>query len=66
MQSDEPDIYRMAERLIERHGEHAPIEAANKSAECLARRDEAASSVWKRVCFAALELLRRMPAQAVH
>ena len=51
------DIYRAANELIERHGDEAPIHAAMRADEMLARGFLDGQAVWKRILKAIDELL---------
>ena len=68
MPADNATVYRAALALIETHGELAPIEAANRASSFLARGDDDGSALWKRICFAVLDLVKKAPApgQMVH
>ncbi len=54
----DPDIWRAANSLIRRHGDDAPIHAAQRADELMAAGDTEGWSVWKRICSAVTELLR--------
>lgn len=54
---DDLDIYRAANDLIEQHGEDAPIHAAMRADEMLAKGDLDGQAVWKRILNAVDKLL---------
>ena len=66
---DEIDIYRSAKLLIDRHGEDAPIFAAQQADRCLGAGDFEGKAVWMRV-IRAIEQLTNTSApdggQSVH
>ncbi len=51
------DIYRAAHEFIKQHGDHAPIEAAMRADEMLAKGDMDGLAVWKQIVKAVDELL---------
>ena len=53
------DVFRAAQRLIERHGEDAPIHAAMRADALLEQGDMESKAVWLRILNAADELLAR-------
>ncbi len=55
---DDPDIYRAAKLLIDRHGPDAPMRAAQRVDELLADGDMEGSAVWRRILEAIEELQR--------
>jgi hypothetical protein len=46
---DDPDIFRAAKLLIDRHGEDAPLRAARHADELLNDGDVDGSAVWRRI-----------------
>ena len=61
MPISDPDIWRAANLLILRHGDDAPIHAAQRADELMAEGDTEGWGVWKRICAAVDELLRAEP-----
>ena len=55
------DIWRAAKLLIDQHGADAPIRAAQRADELLARGDVEGQAVWKRILRAIEALTRREP-----
>jgi hypothetical protein len=55
--TDDIDIYRTANVLVELHGEDAPIQAAMKADALLEAGDINGQAVWKRILAAVEELL---------
>jgi hypothetical protein len=55
---DDPDIYRAAKLLIDRHGDDADIRAAERADELLDDGDIEGSAVWRRIIEAIEELQR--------
>ena len=53
----DPEIDRAANKLIEQHGEDAPIQAAMRHDELLEKGDMEGATVWKRILRAIDELL---------
>jgi hypothetical protein len=60
---DEPDIWRAANLLLKNHGDDAPLVAAQRADELLARGDVVGQSIWKRITAAVEELIRQKPKQ---
>lgn len=60
---DEPDIWRAANLLLKNHGDNAPLVAAQRADEMLARGDMVGQAIWKRITAAVEELIRRKPKQ---
>jgi hypothetical protein len=58
---DEPDIWRAANLLMKNHGDDAPLVAAQRADEMLARGDMVGQAIWKRITSAFEELIRRKP-----
>ena len=58
---DDLDIYRSANLLIDRHGEDAPIFAAQQADACLEGGDLDGKGTWMRVIRAINELLDQQP-----
>ena len=54
------DIYRSANALVKRHGEDAPIEAAMRADNMIAKGDLDGFAVWKRILRAVEELQREI------
>ena len=54
----DPEIFRVAGLLIERHGEEAPLRAAVRANDLLEGGDMIGSSAWRRI-LGAIEELRR-------
>lgn len=54
----EIDIWRSAKRLVGQHGDDAPLVAAQRADELLARGDVEGQAVWKRILRAIEELAR--------
>ncbi len=55
------DIYRSAKLLVDRHGEHATLEAAIRADKLLAAGDMDGKRVWVRIMCAIEELQRTEP-----
>ncbi len=55
------DIYRVANLLVKRHGQDAPIEAAMHADAMLDKGDLDGYAVWKRILRAVEELRRTEP-----
>jgi hypothetical protein len=55
---EDPDIFRAAKLLMDRHGEDAPLRAAQRADELLKARDLDGNAVWCRILAAVKELLR--------
>jgi hypothetical protein len=60
---DEPDIWRAANPLLKNHGDDAPLIAAQRADEMLARGDLVGQAICKRITAAVEELMRRKPKQ---
>ncbi len=62
------DIYRVANLLVKRHGQDAPIEAAMRADAMLEKGDLDGYAVWKRILRAVEELqgTAPKPGEAVH
>ncbi len=60
------DIYRVANLLVKRHGQDAPIEAAMRADAMLDKGDLDGYGVWKRILRAVEELRRVKPEGRVH
>ena len=58
---DDLDIYRSANLLIDKHGEDAPIFAAQQADKCLEAGDLDGKGTWMRVIGAIKELLDQQP-----
>ena len=56
--TDDIDVYRTANVLVELHGEDAPIQAAMKADALLEAGDVEGQAVWKRI-LAAVDARRR-------
>jgi len=61
MPVNDPDIWRAAKLVVDRHGEEAPIHAAQRADELMAIGDTEGWEVWKRISRAVDELLRAEP-----
>ena len=57
--TDDIDIYRTANVLVELHGEDAPIQAAMKADALLEASDTEGVAAWKRILAAVDELLSK-------
>ena len=57
----DPDVWRAAKLLVDRHGNDASIQAAMRADELMAAGDTEGWEVWKRICRAADDLLRAEP-----
>jgi hypothetical protein len=55
---EDPDIFRAAKLLIDRHGDDADIRAAERADELLDDGDIEGSAVWRRIIEAIEELQR--------
>jgi hypothetical protein len=55
--TDDIDIYRTANVLVELHGEDAPLQAAMKADMLLEAGDLDGQAIWKRILAAVEELL---------
>ena len=62
----ERDIWRYAKALIDSYGNDAPIHAAMRADELLARGDMDGAAVWRQVITAIKELQNMKPNGAVH
>ena len=62
----ERDIWRYAKALIYSYGNDAPIHAAMRANELLARGDMDGAAVWRQVITAIKELQNMKPNGAVH
>ena len=58
---DDLDIYRSAKLLIDKHGDDAPIFAAQQADACLEKGDLDGKAVWMGVIRAIKELLNQQP-----
>ncbi len=56
---DEPDIFRAAKLLIDRHGEDASLRAAERADGLLEAGDIIGATTWHRILKAVEELQRR-------
>ena len=56
--TDDIDIYRAANRLVDRHGDDAPIEAAMRAGAMMDQGDMGGRAVWLRIKAAVEEMLR--------
>ena len=65
---DDLDIYRSANKLIEQHGEDAPIHAAMWADDLMEAGDMEGEAVWRRIVKAIEELLseERAEGEKVH
>jgi hypothetical protein len=52
------DIYRAAKRLVDQHGEDAPIRAAQRADELLEAGDIEGATIWRSI-LAAIEEMQR-------
>lgn len=57
----DPDIWRAAQFLINRHGEDAPAFAAQRADELSTEGDHDGAAVWRRILHAVEELQRMTP-----
>jgi len=57
----DPDIWRAAQLMFKRHGEDAPIAAAQRADELAREGDLDGAAVWKRTLQAVEELQRVTP-----
>ena len=57
------DIWRAAKLLVDQNGADAPIRAAQRADEMLARGDVVGQAIWKWITAAIEELIRRTPKQ---
>jgi len=57
---DDPDIFRAAKLLIDRHGDDAAIRAAERADKLFEDGDIDGALVWRRI-LAAIEELQRQP-----
>ena len=55
----DPDIFRAAKLLVDKHGEDAPIWAAQRAGKLLDEGDMEGSAVWRRILEAIEKLKRR-------
>ena len=62
------DIFRVANLLVKRHGQDAPIQAAMRADELLEAGDLDGCAVWRRILRAVAELqgTAPKPGEAVH
>lgn len=60
--TEEIDIWRAANLLVQRHGADAAVAAAQRADELLAQGDTEGQRVWKRILAAIHELQRPKPA----
>ncbi len=60
------DIWRAAKLLVDRHGDEAPVHAAMRADELLAKGDIEGQRVWMRILRAIEELLRGRGDDPVH
>jgi hypothetical protein len=58
MPISDPDIWRAAKLLVDRHGQDAPTHAAQRMDELMASGDTVGWSVWKKICAAMGDLSR--------
>jgi hypothetical protein len=58
---DDRDIWRAANFLVQQHGEHARLRAAQRADELLERGDMDGRREWQRIHTAIAELLRDRP-----
>ncbi len=58
--ADGIDIDRSAKVIVDRHGPEAPIHAAMKANEFLAKGEMDGYAVWRRICAALDELLAQV------
>jgi len=56
----DPDIFRAAKLLIDRHGENATLRAAERADQLLEAGDMIGAATWRRI-LKAIEELRRGP-----
>jgi hypothetical protein len=56
------DIWRAAKLFVDQHGHDAPLVAAQRADEMLARGDVVGQAIWKRIT-AAVEVLRMATAE---
>jgi len=56
--TSDPDIYRAAKLLIDRHGENAPLRAAERADQLLEAGDMMGAATWRRMLKAIEELAR--------
>jgi hypothetical protein len=63
MPVSDPDIWRAAKLLIDRHRDEAPVHAAMRCDELMAAGDTEGWAVWRHICTAIDELLRPIPHQ---
>ena len=61
------DIYRAAKLLVDRHGEDAPIRAAERADELLEDGDTEGAAIWRAIVVAIEELQRgRLDGESVN
>jgi hypothetical protein len=53
----DPDLWRAAQLLIKRHGEDAPLAAAQRADELFTESDHDGAAMWRRILHAVEELL---------
>jgi hypothetical protein len=58
---DDPDIWRAANLLLRNHRNDAPLVAAQRADEMLARRYVVGQAIWKRIAAAIDDLIRQNP-----
>lgn len=56
--TEDIDVWRAANLLVDRHGEEAPVHAAMRADELLTQGDVDGQRIWKRILRAVEELLR--------
>jgi hypothetical protein len=55
----DPDIFRGAKLLMDRHGEKAPLRAAERADQLVGAGDMVGATAWRRILKAVEELQRR-------
>jgi hypothetical protein len=60
---DDPDVWRVANLLVKRHGDDAALVAARRADELLAATDFEGCRIWNRILEAVAELTRTTPAE---
>ncbi len=59
----EPDVWQLANMLIDHFGDEAPAHAAMKTKEAFASGDGEDALVWAKIYEAVIEMLRGVPAE---
>jgi hypothetical protein len=58
---DDHDLWRAAQLMIKRHGEDAPVAAAQRADELFEEGDLDGAAVWRRITAAIEDLQRMVP-----